>query len=50
LGSFGSGAVVLLDDYGLATHAPQQAAFDAFAVERDVSILNVPTGQGIIIR
>jgi O-methyltransferase len=44
------GAVVLLDDYGWATHASQQAAFDAFAAEHGVAILNLPTGQGIIIR
>ncbi|HUZ64725.1 MAG TPA: TylF/MycF/NovP-related O-methyltransferase [Acetobacteraceae bacterium] len=44
------GAVVLLDDYGWATHRDQKAAFDAFAAEHRVPILAVPTGQGILIR
>jgi O-methyltransferase len=44
------GAVVMLDDYGWATHRAQKAAFDAFARAHDAMILSVPTGQGIIIR
>jgi O-methyltransferase len=44
------GGIVLLDDYGWSTHTPQKAAFDAFAAAHGVAILNVPTGQGIMIR
>jgi len=44
------GAVVLLDDYGWATHRAQREAFDAFARDRGAMILSVPTGQGILIR
>jgi len=44
------GGVVLLDDYGWATHRAQREAFDAFAQAHGAMILNVPTGQGIIIR
>ena len=44
------GGVVLLDDYAWATHRPQMHAFDAFARGKGVSILALPTGQGIIIR
>ncbi len=44
------GAVVLLDDYGWATHTAQRAAFDHFAGEHGVTILSLPTGQGVIIR
>jgi hypothetical protein len=44
------GGIVLLDDYGWATHAAQRAAFDAFASAHDAMILSVPTGQGIMIR
>ena len=44
------GAMVLLDDYGWATHAAQRAAFDAFAREHGAMILSVPTGQGLMIR
>jgi O-methyltransferase len=45
-----TGAIVLLDDYGWATHAAQRDAFDAFALSHGVMILALPTGQGIIIR
>lgn len=44
------GGIVLLDDYGWATHAAQRAAFDVFARAHDTMILSVPTGQGIMIR
>ena len=44
------GAIVLLDDYGWATHVPQREAFDDFARSHGLLILTVPTGQGIIIR
>jgi len=44
------GGMILLDDYGWATHRPQREAFDAFARAHGTMILNVPTGQGIIIR
>ncbi|MBV8616279.1 MAG: class I SAM-dependent methyltransferase [Acetobacteraceae bacterium] len=44
------GAVVLLDDYGWATHHAQREAFDAFTRDRGAMILSVPTGQGILIR
>jgi O-methyltransferase len=44
------GAVVLLDDYGWATHAAQKEAYDTFANAHGAMILSVPTGQGIIIR
>jgi O-methyltransferase len=44
------GAIVLLDDYGFRDYAPQKHAMDAFAAERGVSILSLPTGQGLIIK
>jgi O-methyltransferase len=44
------GAPVVLDDYGWTMHAPQKAAMDAFAVERDVKILELPTGQGLLFK
>lgn len=44
------GGIVLLDDYGWATHAAQRVALDDFAHRHDAMILSVPTGQGIIIR
>lgn len=45
-----SGAIMILDDYGWVHHVNQKIAFDAFAAERGVKILNLPTGQGILIK
>ncbi|TDF39466.1 polysaccharide deacetylase [Alteromonadaceae bacterium M269] len=45
-----SGGVILLDDYGLVQYEEQKVAFDIFAKEKDVTILALPTGQGIIIK
>ena len=45
-----SGAIMVLDDYGWLHHAIQKKAFDEFAAERGVKILNLPTGQGILIK
>jgi hypothetical protein len=45
-----SGGVIILDDYGFPQHVNQKVAFDNFAKSRNVSILTLPTGQGIIIK
>lgn len=45
-----SGGIILLDDYAYRGFEPQGAAFDAFAAARGVSVLNLPTGQGIIVK
>ena len=45
-----SGAMVVLDDYGWTGHMEQKIAFDAFARERGVEILSLPTGQGLILK
>ena len=45
------GAVVVLDDYAYGLdHKAQKAAFDTFAAERGVSVLSMPTGQGLIFK
>jgi O-methyltransferase len=44
------GGVVILDDYGFPQHKEQKIAFDKFASEKNVSILSLPTAQGIIIK
>ena len=44
------GGVILLDDYNWMHHVNQKQAFDAFAAERNVPILGLPTGQGIIVK
>jgi O-methyltransferase len=43
------GAVVVLDDFGFSDHLPQYAAWTRFANARGVSILEMPTGQGLIL-
>lgn len=45
-----SGAVIVLDDYGWNLHELQKAAFDGFAARRGVSVLSLPTGQGLIFK
>ena len=44
------GGVIILDDYGFPRHIEQKLAFDKFAREKNVSILYLPTGQGIIFK
>jgi O-methyltransferase len=45
-----TGGVIILDDYGFPDHFLQKQAFDEFAKKKNVSILSLPTGQGIIIK
>jgi len=45
-----SGGLILLDDYAWVKHALQKQAFDAFASERDIQVLTLPTGQGLILK
>lgn len=47
-GRIQSGGVIVLDDYGWAGHIRQKLAFDKFASERNVRVLSLPTGQGLI--
>ena len=44
------GALVVLDDYGWRRHIEQKKAFDDFAYKRGVSVLPLPTGQGLMIK
>jgi hypothetical protein len=44
------GGMILLDDYGFTAHHLQKEAFDRLALEWDVEILSLPTGQGLIIK
>jgi len=44
------GAAILLDDYGWAEHRLQKDALDGFARSKNVPILLIPTGQGLIIK
>lgn len=45
-----SGAMMILDDYGWPGHDLQKQAFDEFAAKHNMTILSLPTGQGVIIK
>jgi hypothetical protein len=45
-----SGGVVVLDDYGFSGHEEQKEGADRFAAARNVRILSLPTGQGLLIK
>lgn len=44
------GGIILLDDYLFANHEEQMFAMQEFAAERDLLVLGLPTGQGLIIK
>jgi hypothetical protein len=45
-----SSGVIVLDDYGWNACLPQKKAFDEFAAAKNVQILQLPTGQGLIFK
>lgn len=45
-----SGGMIVLDDYGWTGYSAQRHAEDAFMAERGHHILELPTGQGLVIR
>lgn len=45
-----SGAVMVLDDYGFPIYHEQKVGFDNFAAEKNVQVLGLPTGQGLIFK
>jgi O-methyltransferase len=46
-----AGGVVILDDYCYSEHYKlQNKAFDEFARRRDIEVLALPTGQGLIFK
>ena len=44
------GGFVLMDDYAYRGFEPQKIALDAVASARNVRILSIPTGQGLLIK
>jgi Macrocin-O-methyltransferase (TylF) len=44
------GAIVLLDDYAYVGYESQKEALDVLAEERELRILSLPTGQGLLIK
>jgi hypothetical protein len=45
-----SGGIIVLDDYGWRKQINEKIAFDRFSELRNVKVLSLPTGQGIIIK
>ncbi len=45
-----AGGIVLLDDYGWQGHDEQKEALDRFAKSKNVLILSLPTGQGLLLK
>ena len=44
------GGFMLLDDYAWEINVDQRQAFDRFASQRDMTVLALPTGQGLLIK
>jgi len=44
------GAAIIFDDYGWLEYSAQRIAEDAFMRERGYSILELPTGQGLVVK
>ncbi len=44
------GGVIILDDYGWVLHRKQKEADDRFMASRGYAILELPTGQGLLIK
>ena len=44
------GAMVLLDDYAYIGYESQKEAMDALAEGRELRILSLPTGQGLLVK
>jgi hypothetical protein len=44
------GGIVIFDDYGWLMYQAQQIAEDEFARQRDYRILELPTGQGLLLK
>lgn len=44
------GAIILLDDYAYYGYRQQKLAMDEFAATKDVKVLSLSTGQGLMVR
>jgi O-methyltransferase len=45
-----TGGLIVLDDYGWLPHSEQKKAHDKFMCDRGHDILELPTGQGLVIK
>lgn len=44
------GGLIVFDDYGWAGYSAQKGAEDGFMAERGPTILELPTGQGLLVK
>lgn len=44
------GGMIVFDDYGWTGYRDQKAAADAFMQERGLAVLELPTGQGLVVK
>jgi hypothetical protein len=44
------GAIILLDDYAYVGYRQQKLAMDEFSAGKQVKILSLPTGQGLMVK
>jgi hypothetical protein len=44
------GGMIVLDDWGWADYRPQQTAEEAYFAERGYAVLDLPSGQGLVIK
>ena len=49
-GRVSRGAAIVFDDYGWDGYRDQKDAADAFLGERGYRVLELPTGQGLVIK
>lgn len=45
-----AGGLIVLDDYGWTTYRAQKDAADAFMADHGLSVLELPTGQGLVVK
>ena len=44
------GGMILFDDYGWTGYREQKAVADAFMREHELAVLELPTGQGLVVK
>jgi len=49
-GRVSPGGLIVFDDYGWSGYRGQKAAVDAFMHERGLAVLELPTGQGLVVK
>jgi O-methyltransferase len=44
------GGIIVFDDYGWSLHEAQKKAVDQFMAEHGYNVLELPTGQGLVVK